>query len=160
MTASVHAVTGAAVALAVRRPELAIPLAFISHFAVDALPHYEPQEIEVGLNSGTQKIKLASFKLILTSDLLIFAAMLVFLPIMLVSSAQWWVVLTCMAVGALPDLTWGWHIYREAIGKKVTSPNWLTRFHIWIHWEVRWQGAAVELVWAALMVIVIVWRAK
>ena len=35
-----HMVTGAVIALVVKQPALALPLAFLSHFVLDALPHY------------------------------------------------------------------------------------------------------------------------
>jgi hypothetical protein len=37
-----HAVVGAAIAVAVPNPFLAIPLAFLSHFALDMTPHWNP----------------------------------------------------------------------------------------------------------------------
>ena len=41
MTATNHALTGATIATLVRQPYLAIPLAFLSHFFCDALPHFD-----------------------------------------------------------------------------------------------------------------------
>lgn len=41
MTATNHALTGAVIALAINEPWLAIPLAFLSHFAIDAIPHWD-----------------------------------------------------------------------------------------------------------------------
>ncbi len=40
MTGFNHAVTGALIAGAVGNPFLAIPLAFASHFVLDAIPHF------------------------------------------------------------------------------------------------------------------------
>ena len=37
-----HVVVGAAIAVKVGRPELAIPLALISHFILDHIPHWNP----------------------------------------------------------------------------------------------------------------------
>lgn len=37
-----HAVVGAAIATAIPNPFIAIPLAFISHFALDMTPHWNP----------------------------------------------------------------------------------------------------------------------
>ena len=40
MTGFNHGMTGAVIALTVKKPELAIPLSFLSHFAQDAIPHF------------------------------------------------------------------------------------------------------------------------
>src|SRR5260221_7416072 len=37
-----HAVVGAAIATAIPNPFIAIPLAFLSHFALDMTPHWNP----------------------------------------------------------------------------------------------------------------------
>ena len=48
MTTTAHALTGAAIAVVIKKPKLAIPLAFLSHFACDALPHFG-----IGMNFGS-----------------------------------------------------------------------------------------------------------
>lgn len=40
MIALNHTLTGTAIAIAVKQPLLAAPLAFISHFVLDAIPHF------------------------------------------------------------------------------------------------------------------------
>ena len=40
MTASAHAATGALLAVVIDKPILALPVAFLSHFALDAIPHF------------------------------------------------------------------------------------------------------------------------
>ena len=40
MTATNHALTGAAIGFIVGVPAIAIPLALISHFVLDAIPHF------------------------------------------------------------------------------------------------------------------------
>ena len=40
MTATNHAAAGALIALIINEPILVLPLAFITHFAMDALPHF------------------------------------------------------------------------------------------------------------------------
>jgi hypothetical protein len=55
-----HAVVGAAIATAIPNPFIAIPLAFLSHFALDMTPHWNPH-ISTELKkygSVTQKSKL------------------------------------------------------------------------------------------------------
>ncbi|MFZ1324307.1 MAG: hypothetical protein WAQ57_04090 [Candidatus Saccharimonadales bacterium] len=43
-----HAAAGAGIALAVRQPLLALPLALASHFVLDALPHYGKKPPKAG----------------------------------------------------------------------------------------------------------------
>ena len=152
MTATNHALTGAAIALAVKKPEFAIPLAFISHFVLDALPHYEPKGIQSGLNSGIQKMKNPAFKIFLATDIFLFIIILTGGPIAFSNHVQWWLILVCSFLGAAPDLTWGRHFYRAKIGKKIINPSSLSRFHIWVQWMERPWGIIVELVWFILMV--------
>jgi hypothetical protein len=42
MLSTPHLLTGAAIVLTVPQPELSLPLAFLSHFVLDAIPHTEP----------------------------------------------------------------------------------------------------------------------
>jgi hypothetical protein len=155
MTATNHALTGVAIALAVKQPVLAIPLAFASHFVLDAVPHYNPKGINGELNSGVKKWRIASFRRLLAGDLLLFGLLLMILPIALKSEAKWWVVLVCAFAGFTPDLTWGWHFYRQKIGRKITKPGWLSRFHIWVQWMERPWGLGVEFAWFATMLFLI-----
>ena len=41
MTATAHALVSGAIAASVQNPTLAIPLAFVSHFVMDAIPHWD-----------------------------------------------------------------------------------------------------------------------
>lgn len=41
MTATAHALVSGAIAASIQNPSLAIPLAFISHFVMDAVPHWD-----------------------------------------------------------------------------------------------------------------------
>ena len=41
MTATAHALVSGAIAASVQNPSLAIPLAFVSHFVMDAVPHWD-----------------------------------------------------------------------------------------------------------------------
>ena len=52
MTATSHAVIGTIIAAKIGNPTLAIPLAFLSHIAADALPHWD-----VGTNGHRKKKK-------------------------------------------------------------------------------------------------------
>lgn len=53
MLATSHIIAGAAVGKAVRRPWVALPIAFLSHFALDAVPHLDTYGIFKGPNGLT-----------------------------------------------------------------------------------------------------------
>lgn len=40
-----HTVVAVAIATAIKQPELALPLAFLSHFVLDFIPHWDPPEL-------------------------------------------------------------------------------------------------------------------
>lgn len=50
MLMTTHAVIGAATVSAIPNPYLYIPLAFSSHFFLDAIPHYDPHVIKISKN--------------------------------------------------------------------------------------------------------------
>jgi hypothetical protein len=73
MMATSHAVSGAVIALAIREPVLALPLAFVSHFVLDSLPH-------IGLDEyGGHSKKPALFLKILIIDSLLLTGLMIFL---------------------------------------------------------------------------------
>lgn len=40
-----HTIAAIAIASAIKQPELALPLAFLSHFVLDFIPHWDPPEL-------------------------------------------------------------------------------------------------------------------
>ena len=97
MTASNHTLTGVLIGLAVPVPLVALPLAFASHFALDALPHYEMLDFE-------SKNSQAKFKWILLADAAVMASILLF--IILSQPAHWPLLIACGLLAASPDLMW------------------------------------------------------
>src|SRR5690242_2115662 len=112
MTATNHALSGAVIALAVKNPVLAIPLAFVSHFVLDLLPHYNPPGLtrETFVNhaeSWRKKMKFRSFRIIFFSDIALAIILTVMIPFVAVSSVSVWTVLFSMVAGASPDFLGG-----------------------------------------------------
>ncbi|OGL34713.1 hypothetical protein A3F65_03395 [Candidatus Saccharibacteria bacterium RIFCSPHIGHO2_12_FULL_47_16b] len=143
MTATNHALTGAAIALAVKRPELAIPLAFASHFALDAIPHS-------GVPPG-QFVFKKYFKIVAV-DLTIAAILAV--ALLIIFKDHFWLVFSCMAVAAGPDGIW-W-FYRKNLEKNdKTGIDPISRFHWWIQWKEFQKGIYIELLWFGLMIFLI-----
>ncbi len=144
MTATNHALTGAAIALAVKQPALAIPLAFISHFALDAIPHF-------GVPPG-QFVFKKYFKIV-AIDLSI--AAILALTLLIISKNHFWLVLSCIAVSAGPDGVW-WFYRKKLEDNDKQGIDPLNRFHWWIQWMERPWGIWVEIAWFLLITIFII----
>ena len=143
MTATNHALTGAAIGLAMHGSWLALPLAFVSHFAVDAIPHF----------GGGDRLLITSnqFRLMLIIDGLL--AILLALGIMLAHPANWWVVDLSAFAAASPDLMWIGRFVQAQRGQKqipIAEWNWLMRFHSKIQWYEKPRGAIIEGLWFVL----------
>jgi hypothetical protein len=163
MTATNHALTGALIALAVKKPELAIPLALLSHFALDLVPHYNPSGLtkDKFINYSTswsKKMKDPGFRLIFPIDMFLFMAVLLILPLLAPAFVSPWTVLFSAVAGAAPDFFGGLKYLAHLIfhiGTKGRDKDWLTRFHISLQWMERPWGIYVEIAWAILALFLI-----
>jgi hypothetical protein len=136
VTAVNHILVGSIVAVAVKQPVIALPLALASHYALDALPHY-------GLPTWADRRRHAVlFCIVITLDIIFSLALFAFLAI----SAPWYVV----AAGFLaysPDLMW---VYRYLIKGKFGSIPFVqsgkfTQFHKRIQKREFYLGLYVEV---------------
>lgn len=140
MTGTNHALTGAYIAGAIGNPLIFVPVAFVSHFVLDSLPHF-------GEAFGKRK-KLS--KAVWVVD---FTLLLIGLAILLVTS-NWLLILGALAAIS-PDLAW---IFRFAIAEKwgTLSPTKTNRFNTWHasiqKYERRW-GLGVEIAWLATFIV-------
>ncbi|HSX05202.1 MAG TPA: hypothetical protein VLF69_01920 [Candidatus Saccharimonadales bacterium] len=145
MTAPNHALTGAVIGLSVANPWLALPLAFLSHFACDAIPHYDPP--------GNDKVKRIGSREFLR-DFLVIGAVLCFLLVLCLTLARpehWLQAAICAFLAASPDLFWiprFLHIRRT--GKDKPLRSWFLRFHVFIQWKTGPRLIWLELAWAAV----------
>ena len=140
--------TGALIALVVKKPELALPLAFASHFLVDILPHYGYGEIDRRQRDGKKHFILKQ-----TIDIY-FALFLMWVVPYLSRDVEppLWTEL-CMLVAFIPDAVWALHyvvaqrtgIYREL--------NAFNRFHKAIQWCERSWGVYVEAMWFVILAL-------
>ena len=149
MTGFNHGMTGAIIALTIKQPALAIPIAFASHFIQDAVPHHDY------FNEGGTKILRGKFNYLLAADF-IFA---VFLMVILGTwfPAHKWLIWGCMIAGALPDVMWSYYFFyiRDIKHRKIVFGP-IARFHQKMEWlEIGW-GAYVELAWFILAGIILV----
>jgi hypothetical protein len=141
MTGLNHGMTGAVIALIVKQPALAIPLAFLSHFATDMLPHF-------GLNE--KELFKRKFNIILIADFLIAVILMIILALLF--PGKIWIIWTCMIAAASPDLMWAYHrLYIEHFNKGKLNLGLIGRFHKKIQWSQTIPGAYVEVLWFLLL---------
>lgn len=135
MTGLNHAATGALVAVAVKQPALALPLAFLAHFAVDAVPHWN-----YGVRGRLRRV-------IMSIDLLGSASLLVVLALILTTPA--WLVIACGFLCILPDAFWLPEILygKPPVIHKYTLIGSVREFHRKIQWSETSRGLIFEVLW-------------
>lgn len=135
MILSTHAIAGAAIAtLLPNNPGLAFLAGFISHFLLDAIPHWEynlssaTEDKKHPLNSTISFNKEFAIDLVKTgSDF----TLGIFISLLFFSNSLWpvsWTILWGAIGGVAPD-------FLQLVYWKLRVPplTWLQRFHIWIH---------------------------
>src|SRR3989304_5959545 len=118
MTATNHALTGALIALVVETPGLAIPLAFVSHFVIDVIPHF-------GIPPGEFVFKKYTKYLVMDFVALI----IVVISMALLFTDNFWIILACMAAAVAPDAAW-WFYRRELESNNTKKLDFVSRFHL------------------------------
>jgi hypothetical protein len=144
MTATNHAVTGALIGIVMANP-LAIPVAFISHFLLDALPHFGYPGTTLHSRTIKHVLVLDAAVLSIVSLVLIFT---VINPLL---------VLVCMLAAILPDIISAQRYIREVrTGERETENLHLFgKFHSNIQWCERSWGWIPELVWFAMILFIL-----
>lgn len=137
MTGFNHGLTGAAIALIVKNPAVAIPLSFASHFLTDALPHWDYGTGRKNGKAGSNK-----FNQVLTADFILSIILMAVLG--LLSPTHKWLIWTCMIAAASPDLAWSYYQYLKR-GKK--QYGMVSRFHDAVQWSETSGGIYIELAW-------------
>lgn len=146
MIATNHALTGAAIVLAVKQPALALPLAFLSHFILDAIPHFGIHEDEPVKRNGHWL-----FKSVVSVDVLFAVTALIAIPLIFGGDISGWWILLGMIAGISPDSIWIYRFLQE-IRTKIAKPHGrFARFHQRIQWSEKPWGLGVELAWIIMM---------
>jgi hypothetical protein len=151
MTATNHALTGAVVALVLKNPLLAIPVAFAAHFVMDAIPHFGISEPDVFTRNSSKR-----FRTILIVDCILAALLLIFVPILLAPQISWWITAFSMVACMSPDLVWGYHFYHETRHKIIKKKRLFSVFHHKIQWSETLNGIYIEAAWFFGMSVLIV----
>lgn len=141
MTATNHVLTGAVVAATVREPILAIPVALLSHYVLDALPHFGVSE------DSEVRNRSKCFRCVLAADVCLFAAALIVVPIACQRLAPAWLLLACMLAAFLPDVPWIYRFFQELKAKAPRKRHILNHLHGKLQWGERPWGVAIEILW-------------
>jgi hypothetical protein len=145
MRAINHSLAGAAIGLAVGNPAIAAPAAFVSHFALDAIPHH---------GSKTKILHTARFRNVLLVDAFLCVALVLALAI--IQPRHWLLAIICAFLAASPDFMWiGKFIHARKEKEIKPNKSLAARFHGKIQWFERPVGVIVEVVWLFAMVEVI-----
>lgn len=146
MTATNHALTGAIIGLVIGQPLVAVPLAIISHFVCDALPHAGVQQPD----SKALRTSLFRNYLFLEAALCIGLVGLlgVFHP------DHWFLAAACAFLATSPDLLWINRYYKARQGRH-WKPSSYAKFARGIQWFQRPIGGVVEAVWFIAAIVIL-----
>lgn len=127
MIALNHALTGAAIAIAIKQPALVIPLAFLSHFVLDTIPHFGDMPF-YSYGHPLFPYAMAADGLLTIGSV---GALMAFNP------DQALIIGLGAAFAILPDVFWLGHY-------SLKWKHWFFRFHQKIQWYERPPGMIVE----------------
>jgi hypothetical protein len=145
MTTSNHIYTGAVIALAVQNPILALPLAFASHFVLDALPHYGYD------GEGYGEAVKHKLTFVMESVNIIGIPLLVYL---LWGQSPWVWLAAVLAIS--PDFMWIYRYFWFERKGLVPPAGPITRFHKRIQWCERKWGILVEVPFLIIVILTVV----
>jgi hypothetical protein len=142
VTAPNHALTGALIGMAVSEPLLAMPLAFLSHFVCDAIPHYDST-----IEDGPKRLMSKEFIFVqLVTGAVVCFALVACLA--LFRPHHWVLAAFCAFLAASPDLFWLPRFIRVLrTHKDFWGKNWFLRFHAFIQWKTGPQFWILEAAW-------------
>lgn len=147
MTATNHALSGALIGLAITQPVVALPLAFASHFVLDAVPHFGLDDFGGHLKARSKFIKL----------LYVDATLLSMVILWLFIAGAPWLAFACLFIAGAPDFAWAYrYVFKENWGRKPPMKmNRFNRFHVRIQPTAKLKGAFVEVPLAIIFVVAI-----
>lgn len=136
-----HTLTALALTQVFQNPAAIAPLALASHFAIDALPHF---------NHPKWPFKSRPWLTLATIDNLV--ALGITITALVIRPEQWLLIVVAVFFASLPDL-----LFLADIFFKKPIKNHFTRFHSYIQWSQTVPGILGELSWALFMLAVIFW---
>lgn len=145
MTATNHALTGAVIAVVLPNPLVSIPLALVSHIAIDALPHFADDAEEI---SGYR------FKSVLIIDIII--CTVISGAIFLIHPVHWVLIIACAFVATSPDLLWIPDFIAAHQGKPKPKYGKVRQFLHDVQWSQKRIGIVVEVFWFGALLTLLV----
>jgi hypothetical protein len=140
-----HTVFGTLVAVTVKVPEIAIPVALASHFIMDAIPHYG--------NDPKAPRGSRSYNIRIVVDAL--ASILILLFFLGLHPVNKGLVIVCSLVAVMPDFLWPLALYIKQKG-----PLWgFFKFHKLIQKESR-SGIFIELGWFITTTMLVIYKIR
>lgn len=146
MTATNHALTGAAIGLIIGNPYIALPVALLSHFVCDAIPHFR-----VAIE-GDAFMQQPWFKTYLIAEAGLCLAIVALLASL--KPLNWELAVVCAFVAASPDLL-SINRFNKSINNKKWQPTLYGKFATKIQWFERPIGAVVEIAWFIAAAVII-----
>lgn len=146
MTATNHALTGALIGLAIGNPWVAAPLALLSHYVLDVIPHF-------GDKDNPDRIKTTFFRNFLLVDAL-FCVLLVG-TLAVLQPQYWFLACVCAFLGAAPDMSYI-SAFIDAKKKKPHKFGLYNRLGIAIQWYEKPEGALVEFAWFCMAIALLI----
>lgn len=149
MRAINHALTGALIGLTVSEPLIAMPAAFLSHYLLDIIPHYNQA---IPKSKSHEAITNKVFVSMIYVD-----AILCFILVLIIvfnKPIHWLNAVICAFLAAAPDFFSFNRFYKSMKGKPWKG-NLYSRFASKIQWFERPSGAIIETVWLVGMIILI-----
>jgi hypothetical protein len=123
-----HALTGAVIGLVVREPVLVAPLALLSHFALDAIPHFGGHPI---YKWGDKRF----FRIIAADGI----ACIIIVGLIITLAPQFTIpVLLGVFFAMLPDALLVHYYTKKPLN------NWFHNFHLKIQWYEKPPGLLIE----------------
>lgn len=147
MRAVNHALTGSIIGLVVREPAVALPLAVVSHFVCDIIPHHS-SDLPV-----KKWLKSKLFKNLLYADALLCFGLVVFLAVN--HPLHWQMAAICAFLAAAPDFFW-LPRFIGANSKRAWRASRFDKFAENIQWFQRPIGAVVEIAWFAAGIMLLI----
>ena len=140
-----HLATGAAIALVVDKPAIALPVALVSHFVLDVVPHYG--------YPGEEGYKEA-FRHRLSYLSLVFDAIGIAVLFTLVKDSIW-VVFASAFLAIVPDAVWPYRYFMFERKNLALPDSRYARFHAGIQWCEREWGIIIEVIYSIALLLFI-----
>jgi hypothetical protein len=138
MTGTNHAITGIALAVAIKRPEIALPLALLSHFLLDMTPH-----------SGVDVNKKKTFRWYLIAEAVCMVAITV--VAMFAFPDMWLLIGSCAVIAFLPDILWPFQLNGSLANVKGFKQFYT--FHQSIQWSETKRGFVFEALYLFVIIV-------